>query len=99
MMKYADLLLWWVISISWSAVFLIVVSLYLYATRSKRLANGARATRVKLADFVFVFILVGLLCLYIFSIDRRSSVIFASGNIVVEAILLVYAIRNWTGKS
>ena len=78
---------------------MIVVSLYLYASRSKRLANGTRAGRVKLSDFLFVFVLAGLLALYIVSIDRSSSVIFASGNIVVEAILIVYTAKNWTRKS
>ncbi len=78
---------------------MIVISVYLYAGRSKRLANGTRVGRVKLSDFLFVFVLAGLLGLYIVSINRSSSVIFASGNIVVEAVLVVYTVKNWTRKS
>lgn len=90
-MSYSDLLLWWSVSISWSAIFLIVVSLYLYWDRHKRHPEGAGIlTRFSLRDFVFVWVLTGLLGLYIVSIYRGSSAIFAAGNIVVEVILLVY---------
>jgi hypothetical protein len=98
-MQYSGLLLWWIVSISWSAVFLIVVSIYLYASRSKKLAHGPIGTRIKLSDFVFVFVLAGLLGLYIVSINRSSSVLFATGNMVVEVILIVYTLKNWTRKS
>jgi len=92
---YSDLLGWWSISISWSAVFLIGVSLYLYWDRRKRFTEGTQVLgRVKLKDFVFVWILAGLLGLYIVSIYRTSSLVFAAGNLIVEAILIVYTIRN-----
>jgi hypothetical protein len=92
---YSNLLGWWSISISWSAVFLIAVSLYLYWIRRKRINERPRIFgRIALKDFVFVWILAGLLALYIVSIYRGSSLIFAAGNLVVEAILVVYAIRN-----
>jgi hypothetical protein len=92
---YSDLLGWWSISISWSAVFLIGVSLYLYWDRRKRFTEGTRIlSRVKLRDFVFVWVLAGLLGLYIISIYRTSSLVFAAGNLIVEAILVVYTIRN-----
>ena len=92
---YSDLLGWWSISISWSAVFLIGVSLYLYWDRRKRFTEGTRILgRVKLRDFIFVWVLAGLLGLYIVSIYRTSSLVFAAGNLIVEAILVVYTIRN-----
>ena len=92
---YSDLLGWWSISITWSAVFLIGVSLYLYWDRRKRFTEGTRIfSRVKLKDFVFVWVLAGLLGLYIVSIYRTSSLVFAAGNLIVEAILVVYTIRN-----
>lgn len=92
---YSDLLGWWSISISWSAVFLIAVSLYLYWDRRKRFTEGTRIlSRVKLHDFVFVWVLAVLLGLYIVSIYRGSSLVFATGNLAVEAILVVYTIRN-----
>jgi cbb3-type cytochrome oxidase subunit 3 len=94
-MAYSDLLVWWSVSISWSAVFLIAVSLYLYWDRRKRHPEGSRIlNRFRLSDFVFVWVLAGLLCLYIVSIYRGSSLIFAAGNIVVEAILVVYTLKH-----
>jgi hypothetical protein len=92
---YSELLGWWSISISWSAVFLIAVSLYLYWDRGKRSPEGARIlSRVRVSDFVFVWVLAFLLGLYIVSIYRGSSLAFAAGNLAVEAILVVYTIRN-----
>jgi cbb3-type cytochrome oxidase subunit 3 len=92
---YSELLGWWSISISFSAVFLIAVSLYLYWDRRKRSPEGARIlSRVKLHDFVFVWVLAVLLGLYIVSIYRGSSLAFAAGNLAVEAILVIYTIRN-----
>ncbi len=94
-MIYSDLLGWWSISITWSAVFLIGVSLYLYWDRSRMFHEGARIFRgIKLRDFVFVWVLAALLGLYIVSIYRASSLVFAAGNLVVEAILIIYTIRN-----
>lgn len=93
--SYSDLLLWWSVSISWSAVFLIAVSLYLYWDRRRRHPEGSQIlNRFRLSDFVFVWVLAGLLGLYIVSIYRGSSLIFAAGNIAVEIILVVYTFRN-----
>lgn len=92
-MQYSNLLLWWVLSISWSTLFLIGVSVYLYLKR--RTEDGL--TSKCAADFVFVYVLVGLLGLYIVSINRQSPFIFAAGNIVVEAILMAYTLRNRSG--
>ena len=56
-----------------------------------------RATHIRLNDFVFVIVLAALLGLYIVSIDRASSLIFAAGNIIVEVILVVYTVKNQSG--
>jgi hypothetical protein len=93
-MEHSDLLIWWAVSIIWSIVFLIAVSLFLYAKRKNRV-TGDPGPR-KLSDFVFVFVLIGLLALYIASINRTSSVLFAIGNVVVEVILVVYTVKNKT---
>lgn len=94
-MSYTDLLVWWSVSISWSAVFLIAVSLYLYWDRRIRHPEGSQVlNQFRLSDFVFVWVLIGLLGLYIVSIYWGSSLIFAAGNIVVEIILVVYALRH-----
>ena len=86
---------WWVICISWSAVFLIAVSLYLYWDRRKRFTEGVQIlARIRLRDFIFVWVLTFLLGLYIVSIYRASSLVFAAGNLFVEAILVIYTIRN-----
>jgi hypothetical protein len=48
---------------------------------------------------VIVWVLLGLLGLYIVSIDRGSYILFASGNIVVEALLIAYTIKNRSLKT
>ena len=81
------------ISISWSALFLIAVSFYLYWKRRPQL-GFSRGIIGKAKDFMFVWILTSLLILYIFTINNNSAVIFAAGNIVVEIVLVVYTVRN-----
>jgi hypothetical protein len=94
-MIYSGLLGWWTISIIWCAVFLIAVSLYLYWDRRKRFTEGTHVLkRSRIHDFIFVWILVALLALYIVSIYRSSSIVFAAGNILVEAILVLYIIAR-----
>jgi len=93
-MQYSDLLFVWGISISWCAIFLIAVSIFLYVRRKHRSPDKASSSQVRLNDFVFVIVLTALLGLYILSIDRTSSLIFAAGNIVVEAVLLLYTVKN-----
>ena len=88
------LLFWWTIGINWSAPFLVVVSLYLYWDRRKRYPQGSQVPSRLSSDFIFVWILIGLLALYIVSIYRGSSTVFLAGNVVVEFVLIVYAIRN-----
>ena len=81
-------------SISCSALFLIAVSIFLYVGRNQRSTFKVSTSHVRLNDFVFVILLAGLLGLYIVSIERTSSLIFAAGNIIVEAILILYTVKN-----
>ena len=86
----------WAACTTWSALFLTAVSIYLYRGSRKNRKESAHATSGFgfARDFVFVWVLLGLLALYIVSIDRGSSILFASGNIVVEALLIAYTVRN-----
>lgn len=91
------LFLEWAVTISAGTVFLLLVSIYLYFDSRHRRRDTKRATRdfghlVK--DYVFVWILVGLLVFYIISIELDSALVFAAGNIAVEALLIAYLIRN-----
>ena len=81
-------------SITCSALFLIAVSIFLYVGRNQRSTVKVSTSHVRLNDFVFVILLAGLLGLYIVSIERTSSLIFAAGNIIVEAILILYTVKN-----
>lgn len=49
-------------------------------------------------NFIFIWILLGLLVFYIFSVQlgagRLSEVVFAVGNIVVEVLLVSYLFKN-----
>ncbi len=93
-------MIFWTVCITWSALFLTTISLYLYIGTRKHHVDSAQApSRFKLVkDFVFIWVLLGLLGLYIISIDRGSSIIFASGNIIVEVILIAYTMKNRTSK-
>ncbi len=96
MTPYPNLIGFWAVCISWSALFLTTVSIYLYMDSRKNRKQDTHATgglRV-VRDFVFVWVLLGLLGLYIVSIDRGSYILFASGNIVVEALLIAYTVKN-----
>ena len=57
----------------------------------------ARAVRIA-KDFIFVWVLLALLVFYIFSVQlgtgSLSQVVFALGNVFVEALLVVYLFRN-----
>ncbi|MCJ7423838.1 hypothetical protein MUP01_06165 [Candidatus Bathyarchaeota archaeon] len=96
-MSDIDLFTWWTITISGGAIFHTLVSIYLYAgtranrERSKRTIKNAISL---MKNFVFVWVLLGLLIFYILSINIGSDIVFAAGNILVEALLIVYLIRN-----
>jgi heme A synthase len=97
-----DLFGWWAISISGGSIFLTLVSIYLYAesrTRRKQSDRKMTKTVTLLKGFIFVWVLLGLLIFYIISVRIGSAAIFAAGNILVEALLIVYLIRNRTEKS
>jgi small neutral amino acid transporter SnatA (MarC family) len=93
---------WWAICISAGSIFLTLVSIYLYADSRKSHRKNVRvhadvASLVK--AFVFVWVLLGLLVFYIFSVNLGSLYVFAAGNIIVEAILIAYLFRNRTDRS
>lgn len=96
MAPYPNLIVFWAVCISWSALFLTAVSIYLYmdSRRNRKQDTHATGGLVFVRDFVFVWILLGLLGLYIVSIDTGSSILFASGNMVVEALLIAYTVKN-----
>lgn len=94
-MQYSNLLFVWAISITCCTGFLIAVSFYLYIRRGRRSATIG-TSRVRVTDFFFITVLAVLLGLYILSINRASSLVFAVGNIAVEGLLVFYAVRNRT---
>jgi cobalamin synthase len=101
-LQYLDFFIWWAITISGGIAFLIMVSIYLYInSRIKRKESSrTRANRPRPGkSFVFVWVLIGLLVFYIFSVNIGSTIIFAIGNIIVEFILIVYLVRNRSEKS
>lgn len=101
-MPSLDLFTWWAITISGGSIFLTLVSIYLYAdTRERRKKSEQTTTNAVniVKNFAFVWVLLGLLFFYIVSIQIGSAAIFAVGNIFVEALLIVYLLRNRTEKS
>jgi len=101
-MAYPELFPWWAMTISWGIVFLVAVSTYLYIGSRKR--RGRKDNKIGeemlnlMRDYVFVWVLLGLLILYIVSIGNGSSVLFAAGNVIIEIILFIYTIKNRTRK-
>ena len=97
-----DPFIWWIITISWSIAFLILVGIYLYAgskTKRKESISAAGNGFRFVTNFVFIWVLIGLLVFYIVSVNIGSTAVFAAGNIVVEAILIAYLVRNRQKKS
>lgn len=97
MMAELDLFQWWAVSITGGSIFLTLVSIYLYAdsrTRRERPNSKARGPTRILTDFMFVWVLLGLLIFYIVSINIGSATVFAAGNIFVEALLVAYLLKN-----
>lgn len=97
-----DLFAWWSLSITSGTIFLTMVSIYIYIKRSAKRkeisqTNGNLVRLLK--DFVFVWVLLGLLIFYIASIKIGSATIFAAGNILVEAILIIYLMKSKHEKS
>jgi len=97
-----DPFVWWAVSISGGIVFLILVSIYLYANSraNRKESKKTESNRFRFGkDFAFVWVLIGLLFFYIASVNIGSAIIFAAGNIIVEAVLIVYLIKNRHEKS
>lgn len=95
--NYNDLFNFWIISISWSIVFLIIISIYLYtSTKAKREENSQTKRNPANAakDLGIISFLLGLLAFYIIAIKIGSDIIFAAGNIIVEALLVIYVWKN-----
>ena len=86
----------WELTITWSIAFLLLVSFFLYGKRKRpaAAAHSRASPRLFLADFTFVWVLVFLLVFYIVTIDLRSFVLFAVGNVFVEIFLVYYILKN-----
>ncbi len=87
---------YYVITISFSIVFILVVSLFLYSRRKRPAAGEQVRTGVRtiLANFTFVWVLMALLLFYIATVDMRSYFLFVVGNVVVELFLVYYIMKN-----
>jgi uncharacterized membrane protein len=96
-MQNLELFNWWVYSISFSIAFLVLISVYLYANRCEEKKKTKAITHAK--NFIFVWVLLSLLFFYIFTIQIESALIFAIGNIIVEAVLLAYLFKNKKSKT
>ncbi|HVP22451.1 MAG TPA: hypothetical protein VMS77_00910 [Conexivisphaerales archaeon] len=100
-MPYADLFGWWIASITFNILFVCAASVYLYRRRQKRSPDtsvgGPRAIRVA-KDFTFVWILLLLFLLYVYSVSEVSLSIFVVGNIALQILLLAYVIRRGDPK-
>jgi len=94
-----ELFLKWAVSISGGSVFLALVSIYLYSdAKPRRDKMGQMVRRVWSLprDFIFVWILLGLLFFYIITVEVGSAPIFAAGNVIVETLLILYLLKNRT---
>ena len=93
-MDYSNLFGWWISSITFNIGFVIAASIYLY--RRGKGVSRSPVGRVKrwLKDFAFVWILLGLLVLYVVSVGEGSFLLFAAGNIVVQIILVIYVVKS-----
>jgi Flp pilus assembly protein TadB len=102
-MASIDLFQWWAATISAGSVFLTLVGAYLYLESRKKRKEGERkresGIRRLLTDFIFVWVLLGLLIFYIVSIDIGSDMLFAAGNVLVEVLLIIYLLKNKTKES
>jgi len=105
-MPSIDLFAWWALSISFSTIFLTLISIYLFINSRSRRKEGTqkKASVFRTGkNFVFVFALLGLLVFYIFSIQLGSGIlsefVFTVGNIIVEVLLVLYLLRNRETKS
>jgi len=91
-----NLFAWWAISITGGSIFLVIVAIYIYMKQRTRRKESKKKTKNidLLKDFIFVWILLGLLVFYIITIKIGSAILFAVGNIFVEIILIIYLMKN-----
>lgn len=74
---------------------MVIVSLYLYRKRNGKTREAGRGGLARVSgDFVFVWVLLGLLAFYIVSVNQGSVLLFAAGNIVVEVVLAIYVLKS-----
>ena len=90
---YNDLFGWSIITITWSIIFIVGVTIYLYV-KSRKAREGSPTSLIR--NFTFVWILIILLMLYIISIKESSAILFAAGNVAVESYLIYYIMSNRT---
>ena len=96
-----DLFFWWAATITGGIAILIAVSIYLYTSGRTICKENGKATARKTnpaKDFIFVWVLLGLLVFYIISVNIGSSLVFAVGNIAVEILLIAYLVRSGRRK-
>jgi len=92
---YSSLFLWWEASIVWCTLFIVIVSLYLYANAKHKRHEKHINPATTVANFTFVWTIIALLGLYILTATQTSQTIFVLGNIIVEAFLLLYTVKLW----
>jgi len=87
---------WYVVTISWSIVFLILVSIFLYGKRKPLIGSQEAPPHLSkvVGDFTFVWVLISLLFFYIVTVVVKSDILFAGGNIIVELVLIIYIMRD-----
>ena len=93
-MDYSNLFGWWISSITFNIVFVIAASVYLYRRGKGVSRSPVGRVRRWMKDFTFVWILLGLLILYVVSVGQGSFLLFAAGNIVVQLILVIYVVKS-----
>jgi len=92
-----ELFLKWAVSISGGSVFLVLVSIYLYTNSKSKRSKTRQMRALSLPrDFIFVWVLLGLLFFYIITVEIGSAPVFAAGNVIVETLLILYLLRNRT---
>ena len=87
---------WWISSITFNVLFVIGAAIYLHTrrkTREKEVLGGIGKVVRILKDFVFVWVLLGLLIFYVYSVGVGFYLLFAVGNVIVEALLVVYVVK------
>lgn len=92
-----NLFAWWAVSISGGSIFLVMVAIYIYIKQRARQKESKKVAKNAIdlsKEFIFVWILLGLLVFYIVSIKIGSAILFAVGNVFVEVILIIYLIKN-----